>query len=550
MKKLYYTLLLFFALPIFILPYFTYGITNISEKESQKLTLAFSKLPYTLNFLHEYEHTEANIHSSIYSGLLTLNPNTLRPDVGLAISWFVNETYDEFTFNIRNNAIFSDGSPVLADDVKASWISAIQSDNAFASLFELIKGVGAVQNGEGSIDDIQIKVINAHVLKVTLKEPAPYFLSIVAHPAFSVTSRKQLKVQDWDEYPTDIIVSGPFKVQAKTEDKLILVKNKSFWDEKSVYFDEVEINFYDETNQKNIVADINGNKVQWANFYILPKDEDGKPTMKVANEDWIIQHPIFGTQYLFFSDTQNEPWNNKNVRTAIKLLLPLRKFLDDNYIFPASSLVPPMPGTYEPEIPFPKQNRELALEMLKDEGYPEGKGLGDIVLLVSEYSSGGYSEIFDMVKENLELSLETKVILKLVPSHDYADATKEGEFTMAIAGWIGDFADPVTFLQLWTNPNPVIGHNYDSEDYRKIISESNLEQGDDRIEKLMIAENMLIDDTVIIPIQRIISTNLVRTDILLGWHSNILDVHLLGAMYKEETRKIPRFTFLGTSSRH
>lgn len=539
MKKIHYMQILFRFLLALIISPFIYGNINVSEDETQKLSIGFLKNPYSLNFIEAFNHSEMHIQSALYSGILTLNPNTLQPDVGLAISWFINDNYDEYTFNLRDGVKFSDGTLMTAYDVKASWMRSIQAKNAFIYLFELIQGVSAYTAGEGSMDDIQIIVINESVLKVVLKEPAPYFLSTITHPAFSVTSQSQLEKEDWTGDAKNIVFSGPFVVKEKNEEHLILKKNDYFWDKESIYFDEIDINFYKNEDKYKVIQDINDNKVQWATFYTAPQTEDD---VALRDRDWLIVHPIFGTNYLFFGDTQKKPWNNENIRTAIKLLLPLRKYLNEEYSFPASSLVPPIAGTYTPDIPFPNQDRQLALEMLKDEGYPKGVGLGEIVLLVAEFDDGSHKDIYDMIKESLESSLDISVTFKVVPARDYQTHIREGGFTLASTSWIGDFADPAAFLQIWAAPNAYLGHNYNNEEYQKIITESNLSIGQERINRLIAAENMLINSTVVIPVSRIITANVVRNDLLYGWSMNILDVHLLGSLYKEEVRAIPRMT--------
>lgn len=536
--KLQYYLRLYFSITLFIILFpSVYGIPITSEESLQELTIAFSKQPYTINFIKEFNHTELLIHSAIYSGLLTPNPTTLQPEVGLAISWFINEAQDTYIFNLRKNAQFSNGTPITTMDVKASWIAAIQENNAFIYLFELIKGVSEYSKKTKSLEDIGIEVVNDRVLKVTLKSPSPQFLSTITHPAFSVTSRAQIQKTDWDKDILGIDFTGPFVVSAQSQEKLELTKNKYFWGNQFVNYEKITILFFESDKQSEIIQIINEGSVQWSTFY-------EKSTESLEDEDWLIVHPIFGSQYLFFGDTQSEPWNNADVRTAIRLLLPLDKILKKKYTFPASSLVPPISGSYDPSFAISEQDSEKALSLLKDAGYPKGQGLGLLTLLAPEYTDGTYDDIFDTIAEKLSLTLTDPVEIKTLPVTSYYDDLPNHEFSIGVTSWIGDFIDPTAFLQIWNAPNQALGHNYNNKEYQDALIKSYQEDSSDRNKFLAEAEKILLDTTVIIPLHYLYVANIVRTDLLKGWDSNLLDIHPFGALYRKQIDKIPNLTFL------
>lgn len=516
-----------------------HAIANTSAQNNKKLTIAFQKLPYTLNFIKEFNHTELHIHSAIYSGLLSPSPSSLTPKVGLAISWFVNKNNTVYTFNLRKNIHFANGKIITAQDVKDSWLTAIKAKNAFLYLYEMIKGVPEYISGKGNIEDIKLEIVNDKVLKVILREPAPYFLQTITHPAFSVSSSKQMQVDNWDMHPLEIDFTGPYIITQQRDQSLTLTKNKFYWDKDSVHFEEVEILFYTKNEENTLITDINSGKVQWSTFYINDKD-----THTLDNEEWLKIHPIFGSKYLFFGDTVTEPWNNANIRTAIKLFLPLDTILPEKYTFPASGFVPPIKENYEPGLTIPIQNTKKAYNLLDMEGFPKGKGLGKIVLLAPAYQNKEYDTIFDIIKNTLGEFLETSIVIKTLPSSEYYDNLSNENFTIGITSWIGDFADPNAFLQLWSTPNAALGHNYNNQEYQKLLSLSHLQKGDMRIQTQIAAEKMLLETTVIIPLHQLYGLNVIRDDLIKGWYSNILDLHPIGAMYKPHLGTIKHFTLL------
>ena len=519
---------------VLILLMSTYPLYSLSDNNEKILTVALRKQPYSIDFKNAFSSTDLLALSSIYSGLLTLNPSTLQVDVGLAISWFVNQDNTEYVFNLRRNLQFSDSTKITAQDVKASWLASIKSKNIYLSLFESIVGVSEYDQGTGGIENIGIKVLSDHSLKVTLTHSVPYFLQLIVHPAFSITSSEQAQQKDWDSNPVSVVQSGPLVIESQTDDLLVLKKNEFFWGAEYVSLDYAHLKFYDSEEAHTVIDEINNGEVQWSTFY-------AENTAKLDDKDWVLARPLFGSAYLFYPNTEIAPWNNADVRTAIKLLLPIED-MQKEYLFPANSLVPSIDGVYEAKIEQSTQNIEMALELLDKNGYPKGKGLGKIILFAEQYNDGAYNALFDTILETLQSTLDTPIVIETMPHPEYYNNFYTVNASIGMFSWIGDFLDPAAFLHMWNRPSPSLGHNYNDSVYQELFEQSHNKQSKEREAILISAEQYLLSQSVVMPLYHLYSVNIVRTDLLKGWEENLLDWNILGSIHFIEPSAIPNLS--------
>ena len=233
--------------------------------------------------------------------------------------------------------MFSDGSPITAEDVKASWLASIEKNTPFAYLFYAIKGVSDYIEGFGTLEDIGLQVVSERVFRVTLEQPSNYFLKVITHGTFSVTSREQLQKDNWDDNPQDVVFSGAYKIKARENNRIELEKNPHFWATDSVEYDSIIVKLYKEEEKEEIVESFINGDIQWIQN---AKGID----LSLFPESVVYRFPIFGTSYLFFKATE-EPWNIPQVRSAIRLLLPLGEVLGEFFPFPAKSLIPENTGS-------------------------------------------------------------------------------------------------------------------------------------------------------------------------------------------------------------
>ncbi len=502
---------------------------------SDTLTIAQPKQRITFNFIKSISVFESTLYSALYNGLVMADPKTLHPRVGLAVSWFVSEDKKTYTFNLRKNARFSDGSHVTAHDVRASWLASIRKKTPFTYLFYSIKGVTDYVENSGKLENIAINVISDRTLQITLSHPINYFLKIISHSAFSVSSRFQIAAQNWDTDPSEIVYSGAYVVESADENTIILVKNPYYWGKDNVQIQKIVVHLYDETNAQKMFDAFQKGEVQWLN----PNNDISIEQVADIDKEMIKKFSLFGTTYLFFKATE-DPWKNAAVRNAIQLLLPLENILSAFYNFPAKSLVPEIRGVYSSaRKTIQKQNTETAYQLLEDSGYPKGRGLPSLVILAPSNEANEHDPIFTEIKTILEEALELTVIVKPIVSNNYYAALQSEEYVIGSNNWIGDFADPMAFLQMWMYENKLLGHYYNDEEFRNIITQSFALSGNERETALQQAETRLLESSIVIPLHHLYTLEFVRTDLLRGWSSNPLNVLNLAALSFVSEQDIP-----------
>jgi ABC-type transport system substrate-binding protein len=172
----------------------------------------------------------------IFSGLVQVDANG-QPGPALAESWVISDDGLDYIFNLRANAAFSNGDPITADIVKANfdrWLDPNQElhgDGDFVAWKTTFLGFlgekDADQRAKSTVDGIE-KVDQLTVL-LHLNRPVPELLTYLANPAFAILSPEELKAGSYQAGGSQLVSSGPYKIDSWTQDTLILVPDPVFW---------------------------------------------------------------------------------------------------------------------------------------------------------------------------------------------------------------------------------------------------------------------------------------------------------------------------------
>ena len=203
---------------------------------------------------------------------------------------------------------------------------------------------------------------------------------------------------------------------------------------------------------------------------------------------------------------------------------------------PARSMVPPGLAGYE-LAECGEYDVENARRLLAEAGYPGGSGLPLIEVLYN--SSQAHQQIAETIGEYWQRNLGVKVRLRSLEWGSFLSTTQKLEYQIARAGWIGDYPDPNTFLDLFISGGPQNETGWSSKDYDRLIEAAqNEENPRQRLQLLHDAEAILMDELPIIPIYSYVSVNLVNPRIK-GFYSNAQDLHPLTDIYIDEPRPQP-----------
>lgn len=497
----------------------------LRDLEENQLIVSVPPPAINLDPVYTFTSTEAQIYTAIYEGLVSYHPFTLEPLPAAASFWEISKDRRVYTFHLRDAARYWNGDSVKAEDFRRSWLKLLNPNKPgeYASLLDIIEGAREYRLGQ--MEDggrVAITAKDDKTLEVRLKKPAPHFLKILCHHSFSPLHPKMAEIEDWTNLES-VIGNGPFTIIRNNNEQMLLRKNQLYWDSQHVQLDSIKI-LYKEDAQWAAESIDNGT-LHWA--------EGDVDLEALQNKQAMILNPVFSTTYFFYAGKQDEVYGQRKIRRALSLLVPWDKVRDSKYMYlPSSSLVPQIQDY--PEIRgIEAANRERALELLAEAGYPEGEGLPTFRILLPEGAEA--QRITDLMKGAWEESIGLNTETSVSSFGDYYDLLKEGDLHMGVLTWIGDFADPLSFLQMWTGDAPLNVGSYQNSDFDSLIERAAVEENlEERYRLMSEAEQLLLDDAALLPIKHSPAFNIIDLDRVQGWFPNPLDIHPF--KYMEFTR--------------
>ncbi len=495
-----------------------------------EFVLSFLTGGIQLNPIYSYTSSEAQIYSGIYEGLVAYHPLTMEPVPAVARSWEVSEDGLTYTFTIRPNARYSDGTAVTAEDFRETWFRLIdpQSDAAYNFLFDVIEGVREYRAGATEDrNDVGIRAPDSRTLVVTLRNPATHFLRILCHHAFVPLHPRLRETDDWsgiDPLP----VNGPYRIASRNEEELVLTRNRDYWDRRNVEIPRMRVLFTQEDEAEAVTERFNRGQIDWVT--------GGMDLGSVQFPQTIVIHPLFATTY-YLIRSDREPFDDPRVRRALALLLPWPEIRSEDVQFiPATTLVPQIP--YYPEVQgITEPAPEEALDLLREAGYTRGVRIPTIEIHIPQGEES--ARVAGLMKEAWERHLEVHVEITVTPYPAYFDVLGESDFTVGTVSWIGDFADPLTFLQMWISDSNVNDAGFSDTRYDELIDRSMVIRGRDRYELLGEAEEILLQSGTVLPVSHSPSINLIDLNAVEGWYPNPLDIHPMKHFRFSEQAPLP-----------
>ncbi len=511
---------LFFALA-FSFSVFIPAVAQSSYPQ-REFAVAFSAHIPDLDAHSAYNADEAQMLTALAEGLFSYDPMTLEPVPALASSYNVSTDGLVWTFEIREEAAFEDGTPITAETIRASWLSLLRQGNAapYASMLDCVKGAWEFRTGVSRLLP-EIRAVNKRTLEVELVTPTAHFDRILCHHAFTAIHPDKGQVFELDE--GDVFVpysSGPFKVQSASGNEIVLEKNEHYWDSESVFLPSLKFLFIEDAEEATIL--FNQGKVQWL--------AGGLSLERLIDYSALVITPMFSTEYFFFKTTQDTA-KNAAVRKALLQAVPWDE-LRAGYLIPASTLIFPVLGYPDVEgvVSYdPQQARELLIEA----GIENPADEEPIVIFYPESSI--YEEKTEILKNAWE-ELGFIVEKRAEPFALYYRQLRDGEYSVGVTSWIGDFADPIAFLEMFRPASNLNDSGWRNQRFEKLVVDAARESdAAKRYQLFAEAEQLLLDEAVILPLSHNPAVNVIDTDGLDGWYANILDIHPFKSM-----RFVPR----------
>lgn len=504
-----------FALAVLVLSSFAQA-GAVPDAERDEFVAVFGAPRPQLDPQLSIYSSEAQIFTAIYEGLFSYDPSTLEPEKAAVESWTRSKDGLVYTFDIKPNARWSDGSPLLARDFRDSWLRMLALDADYAAFFDIIAGAAEYRRNDlADPASVGLRLLSERKLEVTLAAPAAYFTRLLCHHSFAPVHPSMLNRTDWNAvFP--IPTNGPYRFVTREKDGYRLERNPEYWDSASVSIPKLRFVFTDEDSLATAMFD--GGQAQWL---LGPMDLDS-----LLRQDAVQVNPMFATHYWFF-DSSTGPWKDARVRRALALLIPWAEVRStENYMIPAKTLVLPMPG-YAKVKGIEKQDRAEALRLLSDAGHEGGKDLPALRIAIVEGKDT--RRVSKLMAEAWKALPDLQVEVITLPPAAYYDrigrGPELGQFTVAHTTWIGDFADPMAFLQMWNSKSSLNDAGYSDPAYDAKLAASQSAEAQERLDFLAEAETMLLRDAVVLPMYHSFAVSVIDSDYVLGWYQNPLDIH-------------------------
>jgi len=497
MKKLIFLI----YLPLFLW-------TGLYAKDT--FTAAFSEIDANFNPHHTFTSTEAQLYTAVFEGLLSYHPQTLEPLPAAAEKWEVSEDGLTYRFYLRRNLKYSTGTPITSEHFRDRWLKLMSPGigSEYGSLLDIVKNGALYRKGQASSTSVGIRAESERVLSVTLNRKAPHLLKVLCHHSFAPIHPDQLWENNWDS--SDIIVNGPYLFKERNDQFISFIKNENYWDKENVSIENIRIEFRNDSIQNSTL--FNRDQIDWLtdrfDFNVLNIDEA------------IVLNPLFSTTYLFFSN-KNDIWQIENVRKALALLLPWEQ-IRSSQMMPGSTLIPSIP--YYPAVEGIKSgDLDLAMSLLEQEGFKDGTGLPPIKIRLPQSES--MTIIGEQIKEVWEKNLDVEVSIISEDYPFYFNSLKKDDYTIGSLTWIGDYADPMTFLEMWLKSSSLNDASYYNKEYDDKINESARGDFNERYQKMSEAESILLDSAQVMPLGHSPALNIIDLRFIDGWYPNVLDIH-------------------------
>lgn len=472
---------------------------------------------------------ESNILQALFEGLCSLHPSedgTALP--GAAECWEANDDFTEWTFHLRPDGVWSDGEPLTAHDFAFAYERILTPKLAakYASMLYFLDGAEAFNRGEtDDFSTVGVEVVDDHTLHLRMRGPIPFLPEITKHytwfpvPEHAVLRHGDMadRFTDWTK-PGNLISNGPFTLKSwRVTHHIEVEKNPRYWDADTVTLQGVRFlpigNTYTETRMF-----LDG---QLHATYTLPAEMIGYARERMP--EMLRQEPYVGTNFLR-CNTARPPLDKPGVRRALALAIDRRALIDSvlqGGQEPATGITPPF-GGYEPpgDIAFdPGKAREL----LAASGYESARGLPEIELLTTDRdTSRRIAEALQAMWKQ-HLGLEVRIIQREWTT--YLRQQQEMDYDLASGGWIGDYLDPTTFLELWRKGDGNNNTGWSSQEFEDLLKKAELTTDPaERYRVLAQAERVIVGETPIIPIYWYTTNYLLRPEVK-NWNPLLLNHH-------------------------
>lgn len=479
--------------------------------------------PQTLDPARADDFHSFHILADVYEGLVaSAADGSLIP--GVAEHWDVSDDGRTMRFTLREDARWSNGDAVVAGDFVRAIRRVVDPATAapYATLLESIENFGAVRSGSADSSELGVEAVDERTLEIRLDQPTGHFMSIlamaVAYPIHSSVTPDTLGD------PETFVGNGAYVLVARqTLGSIRLRRNEHYWDADNVSIPEVEfLPIEDETSEMNMYRagelDIT---------YTIPPASFGM--LKETIPDEVRVAPRLAFYYMAFDLTQ-PPLDNPALRRALSMAADRRQLVEligrgepPAYGFVPTGVANHVAAPYEWQELSDNERIARAREAYAEAGYSDENPLtlkltydaSSIHETIAVAVSGMWQDALGVVIE-----LDKREFRWMLDIRDQRD-----EWDIMRFAWLGDYNDPMTFLEIFRSDSPQNLSRYANSDYDELLDQALVELDPARRLELMTeAEQMVLSGYPVAPMYYFVSKHLVSPNVG-GFEYNSLDRH-------------------------
>ena len=384
---------------------------------------------------------------------------------------------------------------------------------------------------------VGIRAVDRYQLEIRLRHPVPYFLSLMGFYPFSPVPRHCVERFGYPEWtkPENLVTNGPYVLEfRRIRDRIRLRKNPYYWDRHNVRLEVVDV-LAVESYTTNLNLYFTG-QTDW--IPIVPAEVI--PELRRRCPEEFHSYPLLGTYY-YLLNTARPPLDDVRVRRALAMAIDRKEIVEKVTRAgqrPLRSMVPTVLTVSVPEyVPQegPEFNVAEARRLLAEVGYPGGHNFPPIDILYN--TSEAHQAIAELIQAQWQRNLGIRVGLRNQEWAAYLSSRRRGDFYVARAGWIGDYVDPISFLDMFSGESPLNNTRWKHPEFDQLLEEARHESDPKRrLALLARAERILMDELPAIPLYEYVSQNLVRPYVR-GFYSNPKDYHPLKDIWVDHDLK-------------
>ncbi|GMG64583.1 peptide ABC transporter substrate-binding protein [Tetragenococcus halophilus] len=476
-----------------------FNLSVVQEMPSADLSLATDTVSFTaLN--------------NIYEGIYRLDEDDEPQPAGAAEMAEVSD--DGLTYNIklREDAKWSNGDPVTADDYVYGWQRTVDPETAseYAYLYGYVENGDDIIEGDKDPSELGITAVNDYELEIKLDTPTPFFDNLLAFASFFPQPQEivEEKGEDYAKTGDDSVYNGPFTLTefegAGSDTEWSYTANDEYWDKDSVNLDKINVSVVKESSTGlNLFRDGQTDDV------VLT----GELAQQNANDPEYQSVKEARTSYVELNqEDEDSPFRNKNLRLALSYAIDreslVEQVLGDGSVA-STNLLPEETGKdpdtdedftevsdstleYDPEKAqehWEKAKEELDIDSLEFDLLAEDT---DSTKRVGEYIQGAWEELDGMNVNSTTVPFTVRI-----------DRSTEGDFDAVVGGWGADYADPSSFTDLFESGNSYNFGKWSNDEYDKLVEDSattHVNDPEERFQDLLDAEKVINEEMGVIPV--------------------------------------------------